>query len=613
MAIYRGPGGAGNATDDATITEVTGLVAQAASSATSAASSASSATTSATSAASSASNAASSASTAATNASNAASSASSAASSASSASSSASAASTSATNAASSASAASTSASNASTSATNAANSAAAALASETAASSSASSASTSATNAATSATNSSNSASSASSSASSASTSATNASNSATAAATSATNAANSATAAAQSAQDAADAAASIDTSNFATLTGTQTLTNKTLTSAQLNGETVVSVNTSTPALRITQVGTGNALVVEDSANPDSTPFVVDASGNVGVGTTTPLNPLHVSSAGLNRVRVESTGAFSADVAFYGSGATLYGVVGYSQTKGGLDIDYRVNPLTFSASGAERLRITSAGNVGIGTSAPAVRLHLFQTGSNTQQTIENGTNGLRALTRYAAPTSAGVATTLDVGSFADGGDVQQVIASGELRLRAGGTSALVLATSGNTERMRITAAGNVGIGTTTPATALDVNGTITATNWSGGGIVTATATQTLTNKTAERLVLNDGYTEEVFAITDGATVNLDPNNGSIQTWTLGANRTPGQANWSAGQSITLMINDSASSFTINWTSVPVTWVGGTAPSLAPAGGFTVITLWKVGTTVYGALAGQVA
>jgi len=55
------------------------------------------------------------------------------------------------------------------------------------------------------------------------------------------------------------------------------------------------------------------------------------------------------------------------------------------------------------------------------------------------------------------------------------------------------------------------------------------------------------------------------------------------------------------------------MINDSASLFQVTWTSIPVTWVGGSAPTLAPAGGFTVITLWKVGTTVYGALVGQVA
>lgn len=64
-------------------------------------------------------------------------------------------------------------------------------------------------------------------------------------------------------------------------TTTGVETLTNKTL------GETVVDVNSANDALRITQAGTGNALVVEDSTNPDSTPTVIDTFGNVVLGKT--------------------------------------------------------------------------------------------------------------------------------------------------------------------------------------------------------------------------------------------------------------------------------------------------------------------------------------
>ena len=56
-----------------------------------------------------------------------------------------------------------------------------------------------------------------------------------------------------------------------------------------------VVSVSSATDAVRITQTGTGNALVVEDAANPDSSPFVIDASGNVGIGTTAPGSALDV------------------------------------------------------------------------------------------------------------------------------------------------------------------------------------------------------------------------------------------------------------------------------------------------------------------------------
>lgn len=58
---------------------------------------------------------------------------------------------------------------------------------------------------------------------------------------------------------------------------------------------ERVLSVNDASPALRITQVGTGSALLVEDETNPDSTPFIVTAAGDVGIGTDTPITKLDV------------------------------------------------------------------------------------------------------------------------------------------------------------------------------------------------------------------------------------------------------------------------------------------------------------------------------
>ena len=117
--------------------------------------------------------------------------------------------------------------------------------------------------------------------------------------------------------------------------------------------------------------------------------------------------------------------------------------------------------------------------------------------------------------------------------------------------------------------------------------------------------IVRLASAQTLTNKTL------GNYTETVFTISDGITVNLNPNNGPIQLWTLGDNRTPGQANWAAGQSITLMVDDGTAR-TITWATLGVVWEtnGGTAPTLDLTG-FTVIVLWKVGTTIYGARVGD--
>jgi hypothetical protein len=122
--------------------------------------------------------------------------------------------------------------------------------------------------------------------------------------------------------------------------------------------------------------------------------------------------------------------------------------------------------------------------------------------------------------------------------------------------------------------------------------------------------LVGKATTDTFTNKTLT------GTKETVFTITDGAAFEIDPANGGIQVITLGASRTPKGTNFTAGQSVTLMVND-GTAYTITWTDATfgtggVIWVGGTAPTLATTG-YTVIELWKVSTQVYGALVGNVA
>ena len=116
--------------------------------------------------------------------------------------------------------------------------------------------------------------------------------------------------------------------------------------------------------------------------------------------------------------------------------------------------------------------------------------------------------------------------------------------------------------------------------------------------------------TATLSNKTLVDPVMVGTAVEDVFTITDGASVDINPSNGSIQLWTLGASRTPiAPSNFQAGQSVTLMILD-GTAYTITWTSVAVTWVGGSAPTLDTTK-YTIVELWKVGSTIYGSSPGS--
>jgi hypothetical protein len=178
-----------------------------------------------------------------------------------------------------------------------------------------------------------------------------------------------------------------------------------------------------------------------------------------------------------------------------------------------------------------------------------------------------------------------------------------------------------------------LTSAGTGATPTWTTPTTGTVTSIVAGTGLSGGTIttsgtiaidstvVTLTGTQTLTNKTLTSPTLTTATTsgkftfggaidETVFAVS-GTTPALSPSNGTIQTWTLSGNSTPTAGTFDAGESMTLMIDD-GTAYTVTWTSVAVTWVGGTAPTLATSG-YTVIELWKVGSTIYGALVGNVA
>jgi hypothetical protein len=140
--------------------------------------------------------------------------------------------------------------------------------------------------------------------------------------------------------------------------------------------------------------------------------------------------------------------------------------------------------------------------------------------------------------------------------------------------------------------------------------------GTATTVTAPSGTIVGTSDTQTLTNKTLTDPAIIGTVLEDVFTITDGAAFEIDPGNGSIQLITLGANRTPKATNFAAGEAVTLMVDD-GSAYTLTWSDSTfggsgVVWKtgGGNAPTLNTTG-YTVITLWKVGTQVYGARVGD--
>ena len=108
-------------------------------------------------------------------------------------------------------------------------------------------------------------------------------------------------------------------------------------------------------------------------------------------------------------------------------------------------------------------------------------------------------------------------------------------------------------------------------------------------------------------------VIFTGGIREQTYRITDAATIFIEPGNGSIQYLTsIGASRTINTSLFLDGEVVTLMINDNSGTGSVStWTSV--VWInnGGGAPTWPDSGTYTVISLWKVNGTVYGAVVGD--
>ena len=86
--------------------------------------------------------------------------------------------------------------------------------------------------------------------------------------------------------------------------------------TAVQVTSAMYIDTASSETALRITQRGPGDVIRVEDFDNPDTTPFIVNTDGLVGIGTATPNEKLTV------------VGNVSATGSYYGDGSQLTGIV---------------------------------------------------------------------------------------------------------------------------------------------------------------------------------------------------------------------------------------------------------------------------------------------
>jgi hypothetical protein len=361
---------------------------------------------------------------------------------------------------------------------------------------------------------------------------------------------------------------AAAFDTGSLGTM-ATQNANAVAITggSAALTGVSSVTVSSSSTALAINQTGTGAALLVEDSASPDSTPFIIDTAGNVGIGTLTPSSLLNVYNA------TDSTALISGD----GTVATTLSRA--SNNIGAGQLNFR----KYRGTLAVPLAVVTGDNI--------------------------GTSNYSAWDGSSLLTIAQVAAAVD--TFTGVNDVSSNL---KFLTRPTGSGAALA------ERLRIGPAGQFGIGGANYGTSgqtIVSGGSTAAPAWGtlpvaggGTGVTTSTGSGAVVlniSPSIAALTLTSSVTETIFAIT-GTTPALSAANGTIQTWTLTANSTPTDS-LANGQSITLLIDD-GTAYTITWPSVTWKTNGGVAPTLNTTG-VTAIVLWEVGGVLYGARVGD--
>jgi hypothetical protein len=317
---------------------------------------------------------------------------------------------------------------------------------------------------------------------------------------------------------------------------------------------------NSSSDALRITQTGSGNALVVEDSANPDATPFVIDGNGVVGIGTTTPQSNFGIS-AGLG---IQSSIAFAPNItqrnktsdasapyyvsqkdragAIVQSGDALGNIFfqGYdgasyqtaatiaSAVDGTPGVNDMPGRLVFSTTAdgsvvpSERMRIDNAGNVGIGkTAATGIKLDVNGTVAATafRGRIDDS-NGNELI---AFPTAVASAVNEITISNAISGAGPTISATGvdtniNLNLSPKGTGIIT------TNSAIFAATATSGTNNTQLATTAYVQTAISGFGGVGGGDVTLAGIQTLTNKTLTSPTISDSIVFEGSSADDFET-----------------------------------------------------------------------------------------